>query len=176
MFLFHLLFGLAYLGGDQNQMLKLVALKEVLQVCEAILEGHIRHNIVDMELDLTLLFGISVTECFALDESDNFLKGESAGIEFTVQDDLGRKLVKLGENVLHMRKGLAKTREESIAWYSHTTSSIELRLDEAGKEGGLAALVIIMGEHGERHFCMNSLSSGFALCFALRVAFLLFFI
>ena len=148
MFLFHLLFGLAYFGGNQDQVLELVALEEVLQVREAILEGHVSDNVVDMKLDLALLFSISVAECFPLDKADDFLKGESAGIEFTVKDDPRRELVKLGKNVLHVGKGLAETREEPLAWHSHTASAVELWLDEAGKEGGLAALVIIVGEHG----------------------------
>ena len=148
MFLFHFLFGLAHLRGNQYQVLELVALKEKLQVRKAILEGHVSDDVVDMKLDLALLFGISVAERFFLDKPDDFLKGESAGIEFAVEDDLRRKLMELGKNVLHVGKGLAKPREEPIAWNSHPSSSIELWLDEAGKEGGFAAFVIIMGEHG----------------------------
>ena len=148
MFLFHLLFGLAYFGGNQNQVLELVALEEVLQICQAILEGHVGDNIVDMELDLALLFSVPVAKCFSLDEADDLLKGESGGIEFAIEDDLRRKLVELGENVFHVGKGLAETREEPLAWHSHTASAVELWLNEAGKEGGLAALVIIVSEHG----------------------------
>ena len=125
----------------------------------SLLVGITLDEIVDVVLYFLLFFKIAYLECFSLDESDNFLKGQLVGIEFTVKDNIGWKPIKLGDNVFHVRDGLAKTGEESSTRNADATGSIQFGLGEAGKGESFAAFMVFMSEHGQGNFGNDSFSS-----------------
>ena len=96
---------------------------------------------------------------FALNEPNNLLKGQFIGIQLAVENDIRRQLVEFGHDMLHVGKRFAHAAEESLVRNADATGAVEFGLDKAGINRALAALVVIVGQHGKRDGCVDALAA-----------------
>jgi len=146
---FHFLFGFAMFRLHKDKVFELVTAEEELKIGVALDVGHFVDEVIDVELNLLLHFFVACLECFTLDQSNDFLKGERIRVEFAVQNHGGRETIQFRNDVSHVGIRFAIAAEQTFLRDAHATSAIELFLDKAWKLDALAALVVVVREHGK---------------------------